>query len=57
MIKASAAGEHEATRGVIVWYELTRDHRGSSAQRFLGLVGRVPLHRCCLDLSDVDQPR
>ena len=44
MIKASAAGEHEATRGVTVWYELTRHHRGSSAQRFLGLVGRVCLY-------------
>ena len=41
MIKALAAGEYEATRGVTAWYRLTRDHRGSSAQRMLGLVGRV----------------
>ena len=41
MIKAVAAGEYEATRGVTAWYRLTGDHRGSSAQRILGLVGRV----------------
>ena len=41
MIKALATGEHETTRGVTAWYRLTRDHRGSSAQRILGLVGRV----------------
>ena len=41
MIKALATGEHEATRGATAWYRLTRDHRGSSAQRILGLVGRV----------------
>ena len=41
MIKALATVEHETTRGVTAWYRLTRDHRGSSAQRILGLVGRV----------------
>ena len=35
MIKALAAGEYKATRGVTAWYRLTRDHRGSSAQRIL----------------------
>ena len=28
MIKALAAGEYEATRGVTAWYRLTRDHGG-----------------------------
>ena len=48
MIKALAAGEHEATRGVTAWYRLTRDHCGSSAQRILGLVGRVFQPQRCL---------
>ena len=41
MIKALATTEYETTRGVTARYRLTRDHRGSSAQRILGLVGRV----------------
>ena len=41
MIKALAVTERAETRGVTAWYRLTRSHRGSSAQRILGLVGRV----------------
>ena len=48
MVKALAAGEHEATRGA--WYRLTRDHRGSSAQR---LVGRVFQPQRCPKMSDI----
>ena len=53
MIKALAAGEHEGTRGVTAWYRLTRDHRGSSAQRILGLVGRVFQPQRCVKMSDI----
>ena len=53
MIKALAAGEYEATRGVTAWYRLTRDHRGSSAQRILGLVGRVFQPQRCPKMSDI----
>ena len=53
MIKALAAGEHEATHGVTAWYRLTRDHRGSSAQRIFGLVGRVFEPQRCLKMSDI----
>ena len=53
MIKALAAGEYEASRGVTAWYRLTRDHRGSSAQRILGLVGRVFQPLRCPNMSDV----
>ena len=41
MIKSLAGVEYEAIRGITAWYRLTRDHRGSSTQRILGLVGRV----------------
>ena len=40
MIVALAAAENESTHRVTA-YRLTRDHRGSSAQRIPGLVGRV----------------
>ena len=53
MIKALAAGEYEATLGVTAWYRLTRDHRGSSAQRILGLVGRVFQPQRCQKMSDI----
>ena len=53
MIKALAAGEYEATRGVTAWYRLTRDHCGSSAQRTLGLVGRVFQPQRCQKMSDI----
>ena len=53
MIKALAAGEYEATRGVTAWYRLTREHRGSSAQRILGLVGRVLQPQRCPKMSDI----
>ena len=53
MIKALAAGENEATRGVTAWYRLTRDYRGSSAQRILGLVGRVSQLQRCQKMSDI----
>ena len=53
MIKALAAVEYEATRGVTAWYRLTRDYRGSSAQRILGLVGRVFQPQRCQKMSDI----
>ena len=53
MIKALAAGEYEGTRGVTAWYRLTRDHRGSSAHRILGLVGRVFQPQRCVKMSDI----
>ena len=53
MIKALAAGEYEATRGVTAWYRLTRDHRGSSAQRILGFVGRVFQPQRCQKMSHI----
>ena len=53
MIKSLAAGEYEATRGVTAWYRLTRDHRGSSAQRILGLVGRVFQPQRCQKMSNI----
>ena len=37
MIMALATGKSECTCGVTAWYRLTRDLRGSSARRFLGL--------------------
>ena len=53
MIKALAAGEHEGTRGVTAWCRLTRDHRGYSPQRILGLVGRVFQLQRCVMMSDI----
>ena len=53
MIKALAAGEYEGTRGVTAWYGLTRDHRGSSAQRILGFVGRVFQPQRCVNMSEI----
>ena len=53
MIKALAAGEYETTRGETAWSRLTRDHCGSSAQRILGLVGRVFQPQCCQKMSDI----
>ena len=53
MMKALAAGEYEAMRGVTAWYRLTRDHRGSSAQRFLGLVKRVFQPQRCQKMSNI----
>ena len=53
MIKALAAGEYEATRGVPAWYRLTRDHRGSSAQGILGLVERVFQPQRCQKMTDI----
>ena len=53
MIKALAEGEYEGTRGVTAWYRLTGDHRGSSAQRILGLVGRVFQPQRCQKMSDI----
>ena len=45
LIKALAAGEHEATRGVVAWYRLTRDDRASSARPTLGLgADEVSIH-------------
>ena len=41
------------TRGVTAWYRLTRDHRGSMAQRILGLVGRVFQLQRCVKMSDI----
>ena len=53
MFKALAADEYKATRGVTAWYRLTRDHRGSSARRILGLVGRVFQPQRCQEMSDI----
>ena len=53
MSNALAAAECESARGVTAWYRLTRDHRGSSAQRILGLVGRVFQLQRCLKMSDI----
>ena len=53
IIEALVAGEYEAARGVTAWYRLTRNHRGSSAQRILGLVGRVFQPQRCQKVSDI----
>ena len=53
MIKALAAGECEGTRGVTAWCGPTHDHHGSSAQRILGLVGRVVQPQRCVNMSDI----
>ena len=53
MFKALAAGEYVGTRGVTAWYRLTRDHRGSGAQRILGLVGRVFQTQRCVKMSEI----
>ena len=42
---------YESTRGA--WYRLTSDDRGTSAQRMLGLVGRVCQPQRCLKMSDI----
>ena len=52
-VKNSQLGWYEATRGVTAWYRFTRDHRGSSAQRILGSVGRVLQPQRCQKMSDV----
>ena len=41
LIKSFAATQFEKTRGITAWWRLTRDHRGSSAQRIMGLAMRV----------------
>ena len=43
MIKglATSDNENEVRRGVTAWYRLTRDQKGTSAQRILGLVSRI----------------
>ena len=52
-IKALAGSEYGTHSGVTAWRRLTKDHRGSSATRILGLVSRVFQPQRATKLSDV----